>query len=78
MTITGDGFKMAVKQIAGFVARRIVCRLEPGQAVAAGDRYGLIRFGSRMDHILPAGSEIKVALGEKVKAGETIIGVVET
>jgi len=78
VAIQGDGFRLAVKQIAGFVARRIVCRLEPGQTVSAGERYGLIRFGSRMDHIIPAGSEIKVSLGDKVKAGETIIGVVET
>lgn len=76
--IDGSDFKMAVKQIAGFVARRIVCRLEPGQSVTAGERFGLIRFGSRMDHILPSGSEVKVQLGDRVRAGETIIGVVKT
>ena len=75
--IDGPGFRLAVKQIAGFVARRIVCRLEAGQTVSAGQRYGLIRFGSRMDHIFPSGSEVRVELGDRVRAGETIIGVVE-
>ena len=75
--IDGAGYRMAVKQIAGFVARRIVCRLEPQQSVTAGERYGLIRFGSRTDHILPAGSDVKVSLGDRVKAGETIIGVID-
>jgi phosphatidylserine decarboxylase len=74
--IDGSGFRMAVKQIAGFVARRIVCRLESGHTVVAGERFGLIRFGSRIDHILPQGSDIKVGLGDHVKAGETVIGVV--
>jgi phosphatidylserine decarboxylase len=74
--IDGAGFRIAVKQIAGFVARRIVCRLESGHTVAAGERFGLIRFGSRIDHILPHGSDIKVDLGDHVRAGETVIGVV--
>lgn len=73
--IDGADYKITVKQIAGFVARRIVCRLEAGQTVAAGERFGLIRFGSRIDHILPIGSEVTVSLGDRVKAGETIIGV---
>ena len=76
--IDGAGFKLGVKQIAGFVARRIVCRLEAGQTVAAGERFGLIRFGSRMDHILPLGSDIQVSLGDRVRAGETTIGVVNS
>ena len=73
--IDGADYKITVKQIAGFVARRIICRLEAGQTVAAGERFGLIRFGSRIDHILPIGSEVTVSLGDRVKAGETIIGV---
>ena len=73
--IDGADYKITVKQIAGFVARRIVCRLEAGQTVAAGERFGLIRFGSRIDHILPIGSEVTVSLGDRVKAGETILGV---
>ena len=76
--IDGDGFRLAFKQIAGFVARRIICRLVPGQSVSSGERFGLIRFGSRIDHILPSNSEVKVELGDQVKAGETIIGVCKT
>ena len=65
-----------VKQIAGLVARRIVCRLKPGLKVAAGDRIGLIRFGSRVDCILPAAAELKVRRGQVVKGGSTILGVI--
>jgi phosphatidylserine decarboxylase len=65
-----------VKQIAGLLARRIVCRLKPGQKVAAGDRIGLIRFGSRVDCILPAAAELKVRRGQMVKGGSTILGVI--
>ncbi len=65
-----------VKQIAGLLARRIVCRLNPGQKVTAGDRIGLIRFGSRVDCILPATAELKVRRGQAVKGGSTILGVI--
>jgi phosphatidylserine decarboxylase len=53
-----------------------VCRLKPGQKVAAGDRIGLIRFGSRVDCILPAAVELKVRRGQAVKGGSTILGVI--
>ncbi len=65
-----------VKQIAGLLARRIVCRVKPGQKVAAGDRIGLIRFGSRVDCILPATAELKVRRGQAVRGGSTILGVI--
>jgi phosphatidylserine decarboxylase len=65
-----------VKQIAGIVARRIVCRVQPGQKVAAGDRIGLIRFGSRVDCILPATAELKVRRGQAVAGGSTVLGVI--
>ena len=65
-----------VKQIAGLLARRIVCRVKPGQKVAAGDRIGLIRFGSRVDCILPTTAELKVRRGQAVKGGSTILGVI--
>jgi phosphatidylserine decarboxylase len=65
-----------VKQIAGILARRIVCRVRQGQKVAAGDRIGLIRFGSRVDVILPATVELKVRRGQSVKGGSTILGVI--
>ena len=64
-----------VKQIVGIVARRIVCRLQNGDTVERGDRFGLIRFGSRVDLILPANSEIRVAVGDRVRAGVTVMGV---
>ncbi len=63
-----------VKQIAGLIARRIVCRLQPGQKVRAGDRIGLIRFGSRVDCILPSTAELLVRRGQFVKGGSTILG----
>jgi phosphatidylserine decarboxylase len=65
-----------VKQIAGLLARRIVCRLTPGQKIGAGDRIGLIRFGSRVDCILSATAELKVRRGQMVKGGSTILGVI--
>ena len=65
-----------VKQIAGLLARRIVCRLRPGQKIQAGDRIGLIRFGSRADCIFSAGAELKVRRGQTVKGGSTILGVI--
>ncbi|MCI5164742.1 MAG: phosphatidylserine decarboxylase family protein [Candidatus Electrothrix sp. GM3_4] len=61
-------------QIAGFLARRIVCWAEPGDQLEGGHRYGLIRFGSRVDLYLPKGTEITVHVGEKVRAGETVLG----
>ncbi len=64
---------MVVVQIAGLIARRIVCRASEGQAMAAGERFGLIRFGSRVDHYLPAGVETGVRIGDKSTAGETVI-----
>jgi phosphatidylserine decarboxylase len=74
--IQGDGFRLAFKQVAGFIARRIVCRLGPGQTVIGGERFGLIRFGSRIDHFLPLGADVRVRPGDRVRAGETVIGVI--
>ncbi len=70
---TEKGKKIAVVQIAGLVARRIVCWLEPGDTAGKGRRFGLIRFGSRVDLYLPEEAEICVKKGEKVRAGETVI-----
>ncbi len=64
---------IVVKQIAGFVARRAVCRVKPGDALKQGERYGLIKFSSRLDVYLPLNTTVKVKLGDKVTAGETII-----
>ena len=68
-----DGRKLAVVQIAGLIARRIVCFTKPGQSLRAGDRFGLIRFGSRLDVYLPPGVEPLVALGQTMIGGESII-----
>ena len=68
-----DGRKVAVVQIAGLVARRIVCFTRVGQVLRTGDRFGLIRFGSRLDVYLPDGVEPQVALGQTMVAGETVI-----
>jgi phosphatidylserine decarboxylase len=68
-----DGVRVAFTQIAGLVARRIVPFIKPGDIVAAGQRVGLIRFGSRVDVYLPSGTESKVLLGQKVVAGETVL-----
>ncbi|MBI5267317.1 MAG: phosphatidylserine decarboxylase family protein [candidate division Zixibacteria bacterium] len=68
------GRKVVFKQIAGTIARRIVCRIKGGEELAIGSRFGLIRFGSRMEVFLPAGSAVTVATGDKVRGGETVIG----
>ena len=68
-----DGRQIAVVQIAGLVARRILCFTRVGQSLRAGDRFGLIRFGSRLDVYLPDGIELQVALGQTMVAGETVI-----
>jgi len=60
-------------QIAGLVARRIVCELEVGQPVRAGERFGLIRFGSRTDVFLPPGAAPLVAVGQRAIGGETVL-----
>ncbi|MFV0244743.1 MAG: phosphatidylserine decarboxylase [Qingshengfaniella sp.] len=68
-----DGRHLAVVQIAGLVARRILCFVKPGEMLEAGERFGLIRFGSRLDVYLPAGTPPLVALGQTMVAGETVI-----
>lgn len=71
---TASGKKIAFVQIAGLIARRIVCWLEPMDTVLRGRRFGLIRFGSRVDLYLPKDTELKITVGQKVTAGETILG----
>jgi len=70
---TGNGQKIAYVQIAGLIARRIVCYLKEGQKVGAGEIFGLIRFGSRVDVYLPKGLAPTVEVGQITRAGETII-----
>lgn len=69
----GDGLSIGFTQIAGLIARRIVPFVKPGDMLAAGQRVGLIRFGSRVDVYLPAGTEPKVLIGQKTIAGETVL-----
>lgn len=70
---TADGAEIVAVQIAGLVARRIVCNVRAGDKVAIGDTYGLIRFGSRLDTYLPAGAQLLVGLGQRAVAGETVL-----
>jgi phosphatidylserine decarboxylase len=68
-----DGLRIGFTQIAGLVARRIVAHANPGDVVAAGQRVGLIRFGSRVDVYLPAGTTPRVLSGQRTVAGETVL-----
>jgi phosphatidylserine decarboxylase len=62
-----------VVQIAGIIARRIVCRVQPGDELALGDRFGMIRFGSRTDLLLPPGAQAAVEPGARCRAGQTVV-----
>ncbi|MCR6632691.1 MAG: phosphatidylserine decarboxylase [Magnetospirillum sp.] len=75
---TAEGAEFAFVQIAGLVARRIKCDLNEGQQVRAGERFGLIRFGSRVDVYLPDGVEPLVACGQRCIAGETVLADVQS
>ncbi len=72
--IESDHGTIITRQIAGVLARRIVCRLKIGQPVKAGERFGLIRFGSRIDILLPASVEPMISTRQKVRAGMSILG----
>lgn len=67
------GREVLVRQIAGFVARRIVCELQPGDEAVAGEELGMIRFGSRVDVFLPLDADIKVKIGDKTVGKETVL-----
>ena len=71
---TAEGVRLLVVQIAGLIARRIVCWVKKGDGVEKGQRFGLIRFGSRLDIYLPENTALQVRLGEKTLAGQTILG----
>jgi phosphatidylserine decarboxylase len=73
--LQGEHARVTVVQIAGVVARRIVCRVGAGDKLAAGQRFGMIRFGSRTDCYMPRTTEITVRVGESVRGGQTVIGV---
>lgn len=69
-----DGRQLGVVQVAGVLARRIVCHVKQGDQLARGDRFGLIMFGSRTDTYLPKGCKIEVIEGQRVKGGESVLG----
>ena len=73
--IDHHGRTIVARQIVGVLARRVVCRLTAGAEVQAGDRYGVMKFGSRMDVFLPVGTELRVKVGDTVRGGETMIAV---
>lgn len=74
MGLENEHGRIVLKQIAGIIARRIVCRIKSGDRVETGQRFGMIQFGSRVDLFLPENVDIQVKLNQKVKAGETVIG----
>ena len=74
MIKTPEGIKVLCVQVAGLIARRIVCWISERERAIRGERFGLIRFGSRMDTFLPIGTKIRVGVGDRVKGGATIIG----
>jgi phosphatidylserine decarboxylase len=75
--IDHDGETIVARQIVGILARRVVCRAQPGAQVRAGDRYGIMKFGSRMDIFVPTTARITVKIGDSVRGGETVIAVLD-
>ena len=73
VTVLGDGFEVTFKQIAGLIARRIVFNLREGDSVERGQRVGLIKFGSRVDVVVPAEAQLRVKVGQKVKGGSSVL-----
>jgi phosphatidylserine decarboxylase len=73
--IEDRGRTVVARQVVGVLARRVVCRVTPGTHVQAGDRYGIMKFGSRMDVFVPLTAELRVAPGDVVRGGETVIAV---
>jgi phosphatidylserine decarboxylase len=75
LSLEADAARVTVRQIAGVLARRIVCRVRRGDKLEAGERFGLIRFGSRTDLIVPREAAVRVRVGDRVKGGESIMAV---
>src|SRR5688500_12884692 len=73
--IDHGGVHVVFRQIVGILARRVVCRVQPGSQLKAGERFGIMKFGSRMDVFLPANTELKVSIGDAVVGGVTVIAV---
>ena len=75
LALEGDTARVSVRQIAGVLARRIVCRVRRGDKLEAGERFGMIRFGSRTDLIAPRDAAVRVRVGDRVRGGESIMAV---
>ena len=75
MAVDHSGQLIVFRQIVGILARRIVCRVKEGDQLRAGDRMGVMKFGSRMDVFLPVTAEIRVQVGDLVRGGETVLAV---
>ena len=71
--IENKGYRVLFRQIAGFIARRIVAQVTVGQQATIGERFGMIKFGSRVDVILPKSSELRISLNDRVVAGESVL-----
>jgi phosphatidylserine decarboxylase len=72
------GITVVFRQLVGILARRVVCRVQPGAELKAGDRFGIMKFGSRMDVFLPQTATLKVQVGDKVIGGVTVIAVLKS
>ena len=71
------GITVVFRQLVGILARRVVCRVQPGAELKAGDRFGIMKFGSRMDVFVPTTAELKVQVGDKVIGGVTVIALLK-
>jgi phosphatidylserine decarboxylase len=76
VVIENENCSVQVKQIAGLLARRIVCWVKPGDTLQRGQRFGLIKFGSRVDVLMPSDANLRVRRGDRVKGGSTVLAVV--
>jgi phosphatidylserine decarboxylase len=76
LAIQGDGVRIVVKQIAGLIARRVICWKRPGNLLRRGELFGLIRFGSRVDIMVPKEIKVLVKVGDRVRGGSSVIGEV--
>jgi phosphatidylserine decarboxylase len=75
VSLESDSVRLAVRQVAGVLARRIVCRVRRGDKLEAGERFGMIRFGSRTDLIAPRRVDVRVSVGDRVRGGESVLAV---
>ena len=75
VALQGEAARVTVRQVAGVLARRIVCRARPGDKLEAGERFGMIRFGSRTDLTMPRETVLRVKPGDRVRGGESVIGL---